>query len=71
MAEIASASEHQAADVGQVSATVTRMDDSTRRHHAQVQGVRRASQALLEQARVLAGEVEYFRFADGASSTGA
>ena len=64
MAEIAAASEHQAADVGQVSATVTRMDDNTRRHHHQVQGVRQASQALLEQARVLAGEVEYFRFAD-------
>jgi methyl-accepting chemotaxis protein len=64
MAEIAAASEHQAADVGQVSATVTRMDASTRRHHAQVQGVRQASQALLEQSRMLAGEVEYFRFAD-------
>jgi methyl-accepting chemotaxis protein len=68
MAEIATASEHQAADVGQVSATVTRMDDNTRRHHEQVQGVRRASQALLEQARVLAGEVEYFRFAEDAPS---
>ncbi len=70
MAEIAAASEHQAADVGQVSATVTRMDDNTRRHHDQVQGVRRASQALLEQARVLAGEVEYFRFAEGTPSAG-
>jgi len=66
MAEIAAASEHQAADIGQVSTTVTRMDDHTRRHHDQVQGVRRASQALLDQARMLAGEVEYFRFADGA-----
>ncbi|WNL45612.1 methyl-accepting chemotaxis protein [Dyella sp. BiH032] len=65
MAEIAAASEHQAADIGQVSTTVTRMDDHTRRHHDQVQGVRRASQALLDQARMLAGEVEYFRFADG------
>lgn len=62
--EIAAASEHQAADVTQVSAAVSRMDASTRRHHEQVQGVSRASHALLEQAGVLAGEVEYFRFAD-------
>lgn len=71
MAEIATASEHQAADVGQVSATVNRMDASTRRHHAQVQGVRQASQALLEQSRMLAGEVEYFRFADTQTTAGA
>lgn len=62
--EIAAASEHQAADVTQVSAAVSRMDASTRRHHEQVRGASRASHALLEQAGMLAGEVEYFRFAD-------
>jgi len=62
--EIAAASEHQAADVTQVSATVSRMDASTRRHHEQVQSVSGASRALLEQAGVLAGEVEYFQFTD-------
>ncbi|TCV92721.1 methyl-accepting chemotaxis protein [Luteibacter rhizovicinus] len=62
--EIAAASEHQAADVTQVSATVTRMDASTRKHHQQVMGVSRASNELLEQASMLAGEVEYFHFAN-------
>jgi methyl-accepting chemotaxis protein len=62
--DIAAASEHQAADVVQVSATVTSMDTSMRKHHEQVQGVHRASQALLEQAGVLAEEVEFFSFAD-------
>jgi methyl-accepting chemotaxis protein len=69
--EIAAASEHQAADVVQVSTTVTRMDTSMRKHHEQVQSVNRASQALLEQAGVLTAEVEYFRFDDEAHAVGA
>jgi methyl-accepting chemotaxis protein len=60
--DIAAASERQAADVVQVSGTVMRMDESMRRHHEQVQSVSRASKALLEQAGVLASEVEYFSF---------
>ncbi|GGA10197.1 methyl-accepting chemotaxis protein [Dyella caseinilytica] len=61
--EIAAASEHQAADVAQVSTTVTRMNTSMSKHHDQVQTVNHASQALLEQAGMLANEVEYFNFA--------
>jgi methyl-accepting chemotaxis protein len=62
--EIAAASERQAADVAQVNTTVTHMDASMNRHHEQVQSVNRASQALLEQAGMLASEVEFFSFAD-------
>jgi methyl-accepting chemotaxis protein len=69
--EIAAASEGQASDVVQVSTTVTRMDASMRKHHEQVQSVQRASQALLEQAGMLAAEVEYFRFAGEAQAVSA
>jgi methyl-accepting chemotaxis protein len=62
--EIAAASERQAADVAQVSSTVTRMDSSMQKHHEQVQSVNRAGQALLEQAGMLTNEVEFFSFAN-------
>ncbi|GLQ49426.1 methyl-accepting chemotaxis protein [Dyella flava] len=64
--EIAAASESQASDLAQVSTTVTRMDAGMQKHHEQVQGVNRASQALLEQAGMLTTEVEFFSFADRA-----
>jgi methyl-accepting chemotaxis protein len=64
--EIASASEHQATDVAKVSTMMTHMDASMSKHHEQIQSVNRASQALLEQAGMLASEVEFFSFADEA-----
>jgi methyl-accepting chemotaxis protein len=62
--EIAAASERQTVDVTQVSATVTHLDAGMHKHHEQVQSVNRASQALLEQAGMLANEVEFFDFGE-------
>ena len=70
MSQIAMASHEQSAGIEQVNGAIAQMDQATQQNAALVEEAAAASQAMREQAQVLAQIVSTFRFEDGASRAG-
>jgi methyl-accepting chemotaxis protein len=61
VAEIAAASEEQAAGIEQVNNSVTQMDDTTQQNAALVEEAASAAKSMEQQAQLLVSEVSFFR----------
>jgi uncharacterized phage infection (PIP) family protein YhgE len=69
VAEIAAASEEQAAGIEQVNDAVTRMDETTQQNAALVEEAAAAAKAMEQQAQMLLKEISFFRSRTGSLRT--